>query len=231
MTWIKICGTTNLSDAKHALAAGANALGFIFAAGPRRVDPTTAASIIAALPENTGGIGVFIYEAPSVVAEIADNIGLTGIQLHGQEPAEQLAEFRSALGSRMIIKALQAREIIGNRGILDTYLRCTDWFDAVLIDSGGLGQRGGTGARFDWNAAQPVVSRIKEVKSVILAGGLTPENVGRAILLFQPWGLDVVTGVEREPGKKEAAKMHAFVQAVRSTFASSTSQQPAVSGA
>src|SRR5271157_344367 len=124
MTWVKICATTNLGDAQSSVAAGANALGFIFAPSTRRIEVRTAAEIIAALPSGIEKIGVFVNEKPERLAEIAAQTGLTGAQLHGDEPAAQLANYRQMLGGRKLIKTLQARELLAEGGdrILRSYL-------------------------------------------------------------------------------------------------------------
>ena len=215
MIWIKICATTNLDDARAALDAGANALGFILTASPRQITPEKAAEIISALPPSVEKIGVVVNESPEDLARLATDVGLTGLQLQGDEPAEQLPEFRRALGLRKIIKTLQARELLADPAILDAYLAQRPSYDGILLDSGSAAARGGTGQRFDWNVMLPLVERIKEVAPVVIAGGLNPENVAEAIRLFDPCGVDVVSGVEREPGKKDATKMRAFVEAAR----------------
>lgn len=216
MTWIKICATTNLEDALLAIDAGADALGFVLAPSRRRIDPLGAAEIISALPVAVEKIGVFVNESPEHVAEIAGRTALTGVQLHGDESPEQMAAFRRALGGRKIIKTLQARELLGPNGaqFLAAYLRMRDIIDAVLVDSGGSARRGGTGATFDWELAAPLAAKIKKVLPVIIAGGLTPENVGKAIRMFEPWGVDVVSGVERETGSKDEVKLRKFVASV-----------------
>jgi phosphoribosylanthranilate isomerase len=222
MTWVKICATTNLYDAQASVAAGANALGFIFAPGTRRVEVGTAAEIIMALPAEVEKIGVFVNEMPERVAEIAQQVGLTGVQLHGDEPAAQLAEFRQRLAGRKLIKTLQAGELlaeVGGRRLQD-YLEARGSIDATLLDSGRRGDRGGTGVTFDWEMALPIVHRIKAVLPVVIAGGLTVENVEKAIRLFEPWGVDVVSGVERETGKKDEAKLLNFIAAARSSYLS-----------
>jgi phosphoribosylanthranilate isomerase len=214
--WIKICATTNLDDARGALDAGANALGFILTASPRQITREKAAEIIAALPPSVEKIGVVVNESPSALAKLVSDVGLTGLQLQGDEPAEQLSEFRRALGLRKIIKTLQARELLTDPARLDAYLAQHKSYDGILLDSGSAATRGGTGQTFDWNAMLPVAERLKEVAPVVIAGGLTPENVAEAVRLFDPCGVDVVSGVEQAPGKKDAAKMRAFVAAVRS---------------
>jgi phosphoribosylanthranilate isomerase len=214
--WIKICATTNLDDARGALDAGANALGFILTASPRQITREKAAEIIAALPPSVEKIGVVVNESPSALAKLVSDVGLTGLQLQGDEEAEQLSEFRRALGLRKIIKTLQARELLTDPARLDAYLAQHKSYDGILLDSGSAATRGGTGQTFDWNAMLPVAERLKEVAPVVIAGGLTPENVAEAVRLFDPCGVDVVSGVEQAPGKKDAAKMRAFVAAVRS---------------
>ena len=213
--WIKICATTNLGDARSALDAGANALGFILTASPRQITPETAAAIIQALPPSVEKIGVVVNESPEALAKLAGDLGLTGLQLHGDESAEQLPEFRRALGLRKLIKTLQARELLADPARLDAYLRTHESIDGILLDSGSPTARGGTGQTFDWGAMLPVVERIKEVAPVVIAGGLTPENVAEAIRLFDPCGVDVVSGVEEAPGKKDPAKLRAFIEAAR----------------
>jgi phosphoribosylanthranilate isomerase len=215
--WIKICATTNLDDALASLDAGANALGFILTASPRQVTPESAAAIIAALPPSTEKIGVVVNETPQALRELANQTGLTGLQLHGDEPPGQLTEYRRALGLRKIIKTLQARDLLVAPDTLDEYLRNSKSIDGILLDSGSPAARGGTGIPFDWHAALPIVERIKQVVPVIIAGGLTPANVADALHLFDPCGVDVVSGVEREPGKKDLAKLRAFIAAARAT--------------
>ena len=215
MTWIKICGTTNVDDARAALDAGANALGFILAPSARRLTPEAAAEIIAVLPPHIEKVGVVVNESPERLAELADQTGLTALQLHGDESPQHLPAYRRALPGRKIIKTLQAHALLAGPDRLDGYLRQGDNIDAILLDSGVPGNRGGTGVPFDWNATLAIVARIKQVLPVIIAGGLSPENVSDAIGLFDPWGVDVVSGVEHEIGKKDHAKVRAFLAAAR----------------
>ncbi len=217
MTWVKICATTNLPDAQDSVTAGADALGFIFAPSTRGIEVDAAVEIIAALPAEIDKIGVFVNATPERVGEIAKQCGLTGIQLHGDEPADQMQEYRQAAGQRKIIKTLQARELLNSPNALDSYLRARQSVDAILLDAGSPSQRGGTGQTFDWTSAAPIVAKVRAQMPVIIAGGLNPENVAEAIRLFAPWGVDVVSGVEREMGRKDEAKLRAFVGAVRQT--------------
>jgi phosphoribosylanthranilate isomerase len=215
MTWVKFCGTTNVHDAQLSIAAGADALGFIFAPSPRRVDIAQAAEIVRALHNEVEAIGVFVNEDPARVAAIADEVGLSGVQLHGDEPAEKLPDFRQALGSRKIVKALSARELQQSADGLVGYLEQRDSIDAILLDSGSAAKRGGTGVTFAWQEATPIAAQIQAVMPLIIAGGLSAQNVGEAIELFRPWGVDVVSGVESAPGSKDETKLREFSAAVR----------------
>lgn len=217
MIWVKICATTNLADAQASLAAGADALGFIFAPSSRRIEIDQAAEIISNLGDEIERIGVFVNESPAQVAEVAELAGLSGVQLHGDEPADQMELYRQALGQRKIIKALQARELLKSPDILDGYLRARQSIDAILLDAGSPVQRGGTGQTFDWSAAESIVARVRAQMPVIIAGGLNSANVGEAIRRFAPWGVDVVSGVERDTGRKDEGKLRNFVGAVRQT--------------
>jgi phosphoribosylanthranilate isomerase len=223
MTWVKICGTTSLHDAQMALAAGADALGFIFAPSPRRIELADAAEIIAKLPNGIEKIGVFVNETPAHVAEVAQRAGLSGVQLHGDEPAEQMPEFRRALGERKIVKTLQARDA-GEERLAD-YLSARGSIDAILLDSGSAHQRGGTGIPFAWEEVVPLAAAIREAMPLIIAGGLNAENIAMALRLFDPWGVDVVSGVERELGKKDEGRLHDFVAAVRHTQVSAKQRE------
>ena len=227
MTWIKICATTNLDDALASIDAGASALGFILTESPRRITPESATAIIAALPPSVEKIGVVVNETPESLAKLANDLGLTGLQLHGDEPPDQLPQFRRALGLRKIIKTLQARELLAAPRTLDAYLAARDSIDGILLDSGSPTARGGTGQTFDWNAMLPTVERIKQHLPVIIAGGLSPANVADAIRLFDPCGVDVLSGVELSPGKKDPDKLRAFITAARAAAPPHTVSDPA----
>jgi phosphoribosylanthranilate isomerase len=215
-TWVKICGITNLADAQMSVAAGADALGFIFATSPRQVEAEVAAKIVAAVSGEVETIGVFVNESPDRVAEIVDQVGLSGVQLHGDEAARELADYRRAVGQVKIIKGLRASNLQLNSDlILERFLDTKDQIDAILLDSGSSVQRGGTGLPFDWESAWPIASHIREKMPLIVAGGLNARNVGQAVQLFRPWGVDVVSGVESEPGKKDESKLRGFMAAVR----------------
>ncbi len=214
-TWIKICGTTSLHDARLAVEAGANALGFLFAPSPRQVDVETAAEIVTGLAGEVETIGVFVNEAPARIAHIVEQVGLSGVQLHGDEDPPMVAELRRLLGQKKIIKGMRAGELVDDCiRLVKRYLDLDGTLDAILLDSGSPQVRGGTGAVFDWEQAAPIAARIREKMPLIIAGGLNAGNVGRAITMFEPWGVDVVSGVESEPGVKDENKLRAFVAAV-----------------
>jgi phosphoribosylanthranilate isomerase len=214
--WVKVCGTTSLHDARMSVAAGANALGFIFAPSPRRVEVSEAGGIVVALADEVESIGVFVNESPTTVAEVASRVGLSGVQLHGDEAAAQMTEFRRTLGQRKIIKTLTVSNLRSNHNSkLEDYLDAHESLDAILLDSGSAQQRGGTGVPFDWEDAAGIASRIRDRMPLIVAGGLNSGNVARAIELFQPWGVDVVSGVESAPGTKDETKLREFMSAVR----------------
>jgi phosphoribosylanthranilate isomerase len=214
--WVKVCGTTTLRDAQLAVTAGANALGFLFAPSPRRVEVAAAAEIVAALSGEVESIGVFVNESPARVAMIASDVGLSGVQLHGDEAPGQMADFRRELGQRKIIKALSVSYLQSNSNPpLENYLDVQDGLDAILLDAGSQQQRGGTGLPFDWDGAVEIATRIRDRMPLVIAGGLNYDNVARAIHLFQPWGVDVVSGVESAPGTKDEIKLREFMSAVR----------------
>jgi len=214
--WIKICGTTNMDDARASLAAGASALGFIFAPSPRRVDIPTASDIVEALTTDVETIGVFVDEHPRRVGEICGQVPFTGVQLHGEEPPELMKEFRQTLGGRQIIKTLHAADLLeSGEAKLASYLAKGGYLDAILLDSGSADQPGGTGKPFPWAQLKPFAAKIREAMPLIIAGGLDAENVADAIAMFEPWGVDVVSGVEFEPGKKSTSKLRSFIGAVQ----------------
>jgi phosphoribosylanthranilate isomerase len=202
-TWIKFCGTTSLEDALASVEAGADALGFIFAPSKRRISVEKAQEIIRELPPGVERIGVFLNEAGEQIRTTLLAVDLTGIQLHG---GEFPTEFYSQLHSLRKIKTILVDHGFEER--LDSAMSATGVVDAWLLDSGA-----GSGKTFDWHTARMHMSQRQG--RFIIAGGLTPENVGEAIRTFSPWGVDVVSGIEREPGRKDPAKLKAFVTAVR----------------
>jgi phosphoribosylanthranilate isomerase len=213
MTWVKICATTNLDDALLAVEAGADAIGFVLGPSKRRVSPETVAAIVHKLPPQIEKIGVFLNETPDRVVEIVKQTGLTGVQLHGNETpsvAQQVANQTSA----KIVKGIHAGPALMND--LTSWSAETD-VTALLLDSGNGQSGGGTGKTFDWQAAADALGRLSSSARLIVAGGLNPSNVSAAIDRFHPWGVDVASGVELEPGKKDPQKVKAFVAAVRNS--------------
>ncbi|ABF40160.1 phosphoribosylanthranilate isomerase [Candidatus Koribacter versatilis Ellin345] len=213
--WIKVCGTTNLDDAKLAVELGANALGFIFAPSPRRVSPFEASKITAQVDPKVETIGVFINQAPSVILDTARRAGISGVQLHGEEDPGSVRNLLAlALREKTPLKVYKAVHMstIDNSFAWDA--ESSKMLAGMVLDSGTPIQRGGTGRTFDWNEAAPLVRVLSRRTKIIIAGGLNAQNVTRAISLFEPYGLDVVSGVESEPGKKDPAKLRAFFEAV-----------------
>lgn len=217
MTWIKICGTTNLEDAQTAVEAGADALGFVFyERSPRTIDQIVARNIVAHLPASVDKIGVFVSQSAEAISQIVDKVGLTGVQLHGKRGdgsrVDDLATLRAHGSGLKVIPVCQARDLV--EGILLSQDSRRGLY-AVLVDSGSGSQVGGTGKTFDWGQARGAIQSLSLIMPVIVAGGLNSDNVGEAMNMFQPYGVDVVSGVEAKPGKKDPAKIRAFVQAVR----------------
>jgi phosphoribosylanthranilate isomerase len=200
---IKICGLTNLDDALAALDAGADCLGFNFyPKSPRYLPPDDCARIISSLRAPVTTVGVFVNEPPARVAALLDHCGLDLAQLHGDEPPEYLT-------------LLWGRAYKAFRGAADgvgfaDFARISPGAPALLMDAHVPNAFGGTGRLADWAAARALAARFP----IFLAGGLAPENVAQAIAQVQPWGVDVASGVESAPGRKDQRKMRAFVKAV-----------------
>ena len=201
---VKICGITSADDARAAVGAGADALGFMFyEPSPRCVTPEQAAAIIAKLPTHVAKVGVFVDADEAAVRTTAAMAGLDTLQFHGSEPPEFCARFELRT-----IKAFRVKDS-GSLGQLPDYET-----DAWLLDSYVQGVPGGTGERFNWDLA---VEAKRLGRPILLAGGLTPENVGEADGQVTPYGLDVSSGVEAAPGRKDAAKVAAFIASARGT--------------
>jgi phosphoribosylanthranilate isomerase len=203
MVRIKICGITNLEDALLAAELGADALGFVFyPQSPRYVAPEAARQIIAQLPPLVTSVGVFVDEEAAVVQEVAARAGLDWLQVHGQEsPA-----YCRSLGRR-VIKGFRIKDA-GTLAELEPFRGAVQ---AFLLDTYKKGLVGGTGEIFDWGLAREA----KHYGQIILAGGLTPENVAQAIAAAQPQAVDTASGTEAAPGQKDPAKLKAFFKAVR----------------
>ena len=194
--FVKICGITNAADALLAVAMGAEVLGFIFAESKRQVTPEQAAEIIQQLPYDVTAVGVFRNHHPDQVLEIASVARLTGVQLHGQEMPGEAALLRRRVP--FLVQAFAAND--------PRLARIDDYdVDAILLDA----PIPGSGEVFDWD----LVGTLPERRRVILAGGLTAENVRDAVQAVRPWGVDVASGVEAEPGHKDPVKLRHFINA------------------
>ena len=214
MTWVKICGTTNLEDALTAVEAGADAVGFVFyEKSLRNISVEAARNIVEKLPESVEKIGVFVNEMEETLCDVADRIGLTSVQMHGDNEDPHVADLVVAKQPRL--KVLAAISMSQERPDGWAMMWHPDTVHAFLVDSGDSSKHGGTGDVFNWRASVPVLENIKRLGRVVAAGGLTPENVGEAMGILQPWGVDVASGVEAKPGKKDPEKVRAFVKAVR----------------
>ncbi len=197
VTRIKICGITNADDARAALAAGADAIGLVFAASPRRVGPEQARRIARSVPPLATVVGVFRDAPPDEIADVLARVPLDVLQLHGDEPPRQCAALPRRVVKRFRILKTDTPDTL--RAQLAAYR-----VSAALLDPGA-----GDGQPFDWTLARELPG------PVMLAGGLCAENVGDAIRTARPYAVDVCSGVEREPGRKDHDKMRAFVEAVR----------------
>ena len=202
MIKVKICGITNLEDALTAVAAGADALGFVFCPlSPRHVFPEQATEIIRNLPPFVQTVGLFVNEELSTVNKTADLCGLDVIQLHGEETPGYCDSVR-----RRVIKAFRVKDIT----TLDSMIQYR--VSGYLLDAWSPAAHGGTGKTFNWDIAAEAV---KKEHRIILAGGLTPENVSVCIRLVNPYGVDVSSGVESAPGKKDADQVRRFINQAR----------------
>ena len=201
---VKICGITNLEDARHAAACGADALGFVFYPGsPRFVNPDTARRIIADLPPLVTTVGLFVNEHPARIREMVEFCGLSTVQLHGDEEPDQCS-----YPPCRVIKALRLKETMKD-DVFASYQ-----VSALLLDAYVPNQFGGTGQRCDWSQAATLAAQHR----VILAGGLNPENVAEAVRQVHPYGVDVSSGVEAKPGQKDPEKVAQFIRMAKEAF-------------
>ncbi|MFZ2154594.1 MAG: phosphoribosylanthranilate isomerase [Bradyrhizobium sp.] len=203
MTKIKICGITNLDDAMAAVDFGSDALGFVFfRESPRAISPQNAASIIAKLPAFTTTVGVFVDSPQDEIQKIVNMTGIDAIQLHGDEPPE------SCRLQRRVIKGIRVKSLES----LEPLKGYRDLVSAFLLDTFAPHMPGGTGQVFNWDIA----IEAKNFGRIILAGGLTPENISEAIRKVRPYAVDVSSGVELAKGKKDHQKMRLFIERARS---------------
>lgn len=202
---VKICGLTNLDDALAAAEAGADAVGFVlYRKSPRSVDPSTVRMIVRALPPFVVPVGVFVNESADRVRHTMDVCGLTLAQLHGDESSAYCEQV-----GRPILKAIRMKDRISALAVAEYQGRAD--VRGFVVDACSDHAYGGTGSLADWNLA----AEIAKTCMVLLAGGLTPENVADAIKAVRPYGVDVSSGVEASPGKKDHGRLRAFVQAAR----------------
>jgi phosphoribosylanthranilate isomerase len=218
--WIKICGNTSLADAQLAADAGADAVGFVFAPSPRRVTAEQVAAIVPHLPASLEKIGVFVDAPYDEIVATVETSGLTGVQLHWDTPAELAAKLRVRFGDGLkILGVFHFDAATADAGGVLTFNAETD---AILVDSRTATVVGGTGQAYDWEAAwrtifgawPSIFGAGRQVK-LIAAGGLEPDNVAEAIATLHPWGVDVVSGVESAPGRKDPAKVRRFIANAR----------------
>jgi phosphoribosylanthranilate isomerase len=199
---VKICGITNVEDGLAAAEAGADALGFIFyESSPRHVPIEKAATVIRELPAPIVKVGVFVDADEDTVYRAIRECGLNLLQFHGNEPPEYCVQF-----GLMSMKAFQVRDA-------QSLSRLTDFkTDAWLLDAYSPDKLGGTGEKFNWDLA---IEARKSGRPIFLAGGLTPENVAEAVRHVEPYAVDVSSGVEASPGKKDQGKVKAFIDAAK----------------
>jgi phosphoribosylanthranilate isomerase len=201
--FIKVCGITRLTDALHAVEHGATAVGFVlWPRSPRAVTVERAADIIAELPSNVMTVGVFVNEPVDAIRQVVERARLTAVQLHGDEPPA----YADAL-DWPVIRAVSVNDIgeASEAWSPDT---------ALLVDNIDPVRRGGTGAAIDWSQAAVIAQK----RRVVLAGGLTPDNVASAIRAVRPYGVDVSSGVESAPGVKDFDKVAQFIANARGAF-------------
>ncbi len=204
MVRVKICGITNSADAFAAIDAGANLLGFNFyEKSPRHITEAEAAKIRARLPKKIKAVGIFVNASPAEVIALRKSLKLDAVQLHGDETPDSVAQIARLIP---VIKAFRVEPEFP-LATLDEYREAF----AFLFDAAQTGQYGGTGRTTDWDVAR----RAALSRRIILAGGLKVENVAAAVRIVRPYGIDVASGVESEPGKKDPGLLREFIQEVR----------------
>ena len=203
MVKIKVCGITNIEDARTASEAGADAIGLVFAESPRKVSVEEAWEVANVLPEGVLKVGVFVNAEPDEVVRIAREVGLDYVQLHGDEGPEDVTAVRG--GGVKVIKALRVRDA-ADLAEIDGY-----GADLYLLDAYSEKARGGTGTRFNWGLAKSLKGRA----NILISGGLGPENVRDAVSYFEPWGVDASSSLESAPGKKDRDRVRRFVFAAK----------------
>ena len=210
MSLVKFCGLTRTADAVAAARLGAAHAGVIFAGGPRLLTAEQAAVVLGELPSTVRRVGVFGTQSPDEIATIVDRAALDVVQLHAAYDAEELDAVRLALPPTVELWAVVR---VAHGALPSSFPSLAHAADAVVVDSLVPGQLGGTGVATDWAALASSLERIGRPGKFVLAGGLRPENVGRAVALLRPDILDVSSGVESSPGIKDHARMTAFARA------------------
>ncbi len=224
--WVKICGNTSLADALLASESGADALGFVLASSPRRVSVEQVAAITPHLPEAVEKIGVFVDAGLEEILLAVRAGGLTGVQLHCEASPELPALLHEHLG--MELRILRVVHFGAEAAKQAAAVAVDPHVDAVLVDSRTATALGGTGVAFDWAVARKTLFKDPNAQErLIVAGGLNPENVAEAIATLRPWGVDVVSGVEATPGRKDPLKVREFVTRARA-IAGHLSDRPVV---
>jgi phosphoribosylanthranilate isomerase len=212
--WVKICANTCLEDAQLAAHLGADAVGFVFAPSKRQVTVDRVAAIVPHLPDSVEKIGVFVDADLDEISHAVDSGGLTGVQLHFAASPELTANVRDRFGPRLrIVRTVHFT--VGEPAPLLHALDDDENIDAILVDSRTTTAAGGTGVSFDWDMAATTLFKSAATRNRIAAGGLTPDNVAEAIRILKPWGVDVASGVEASPGRKDPAKLRAFIENAR----------------
>jgi phosphoribosylanthranilate isomerase len=208
--WIKICGNTSLEDTRMAVEAGADAVGFVFATSPRRVTEAQVASIVRLLPSTVEKIGVFVDASVGDIYSTVRSCGLTGVQLHSEAGLSLTAGLRVRLGASL--KILRVVHFGPEAESQAAAIALDPNVDALLVDSRTATEVGGTGIAFDWEEARrSLFQNAHEHPCRIAARGINPANVAAAIATLHPWGVDVASGVEAAPGRKDPVKVLEFV--------------------
>ncbi len=213
--FLKICGLTSLSDTQLAISAGADAVGFVFAPSPRQVTLEQVAAITAQLSEQPLRVGVFVNASVAELVEAVQAAHLDVVQLHGDEPVEVARELQQTAAVWKVIPMPPEGDDAPAIGMMRTW---EPWVDAFLLDTALPGQRGGTGKTFAWDRVPALQRALNRDIPVLVAGGLRPENIGEAIQTTSAWGVDVSSGVEAAPGRKDPDRLRWLVQAARTAF-------------
>jgi phosphoribosylanthranilate isomerase len=223
--WIKICGITSLEDAKVAVHAGADAVGFVFASSPRQMTPQAAREIAKELPSSVEKIGVFVDASAEEIIIAFETARLSGVQLQGEYSDDQVmnlvARLKKNCGQLRVVRVVHyggdSAGFAHQLRLLTARPVTDDNRAVVLVDTRIAGKLGGTGIPFDWRAAQKVLEQQPAHLQLIAAGGLQPDNVREAIQTLRPWGVDVSSGVESIPGRKDHRRVMEFIRAARSS--------------